>query len=143
MRDRPLIAVVDDDASVCKAIRRLIRSARMDAETFTSAREFLDVGERHEPDCLILDVQMPGMTGLELRKQLSERGSRLPVILITAHEDVDASDSASVRGAVAFVRKPFSDQLLLALIGEALRRSPEVAMRGRHGIGRPGDGSTE
>ena len=121
MRDRPLIAIVDDDASVCRALNRLIRSARMDAEIFTSASEFLDTGESHEPDCLILDVQMPGMTGLELRDQLSGRGNRIPVIFITAHEDVGASESASVRGAVAFVRKPFSDQLLLAVIGEALK----------------------
>jgi FixJ family two-component response regulator len=121
MRDRPLIAIVDDDASVCRALNRLIRSARMDAETFNSARDFLDAGESHEPDCLILDVQMPGMTGLELRDQLSGRGNRVPVIFITAHEDVDVSDSASVRGVVAFVRKPFSDQLLLAVVAEALK----------------------
>ena len=121
MRDRPLIAIVDDDASVCKALNRLMRSARMDAETFSSAGEFLDAGESHEPDCLILDVQMPGMTGLELRDQLSGRGSRIPVIVITAHEELGVSESTSVRGAVAFLRKPFSDQLLLATIAEALK----------------------
>lgn len=121
MRDRPLIAIVDDDASICKALNRLIRSARMDAEIFNSAHEFLEDGERHEPDCLILDVQMPLMTGLELCSQLAGRKSRIPVIFITAHDEVSARETASGCGAVAYLRKPFTDQVLLDTIAEALK----------------------
>ena len=126
MRDRPLIAVVDDDASICKALNRLIRSARMDAEIFNSAKEFLEDGEAHEPDCLILDVQMPLMTGLELCNQLAGRQSHIPVIFITAYDDVAAREAASGYGAVAYLRKPFNDQVLLDAIAEALkgRRKP-------------------
>ena len=126
MRDRPLIAIVDDDASVCKALNRLIRTARMDAETFNSAAEFLDTGLSREPDCLVLDVQMPGMTGLELRDRLVGRKHRIPIIFITAHEDIGVSESTSVREAVAFLRKPFGDQLLLAAVDEALKGRGEA-----------------
>lgn len=121
MRDRPLIAIVDDDASICKALNRLIRSARMDAEIFNSANEFLAEGESHEPDCLILDVQMPRMTGLELCRDLAGRKSHIPVVFITAHDDVSARDTAAGCGAIAYLRKPFNDQVLLDAIAEALK----------------------
>lgn len=120
MRDRPFVAIVDDDASVCRALNRLVRSARMDAETFSSAGEFLDAGESHEPDCLILDVQMPGMTGLELGAQLAARNSRIPVIFITAHDAPAAREAAAASGAVAYLTKPVDDQLLLDAIGKAI-----------------------
>ena len=136
MRDRPLTAIVDDDASVCRALNRLVRSARMDAETFGSAREFLEYGENHEPDCLILDVQMPGMTGLELRDQLAGRQSRIPVIFITAHDDVATRESASARGAVAYLRKPFDDKLLLDAIAEALKGQSVRSSNAGQGSGR-------
>ena len=121
MRDRPLIAIVDDDASICKALNRLVRSARMDAETFGSAREFLDEGENHEPDCAIVDIQMPGMTGLELSAQLAARRSRIPVIFITAHDAPEARDATAASGAVAYLTKPVNDQVLLDAIGQALK----------------------
>ena len=121
MRDRPLIAIVDDDASICKALNRLIRSARMDAEIFNSAAEFIEDGEAHEPDCLILDVQMPLMTGLELCSQLAGRKSHIPVIFITAHDDVSARETASGCGAVAYLKKPVDGQVLLNAIAEALK----------------------
>jgi FixJ family two-component response regulator len=120
MRDRYLIAIVDDEPSVCRALNRLVRSARMDAETFNSAGEFMDTGVSHEPDCLILDVQMPGMTGLELCGQLAGRKSRIPVIFITAHDAPAARETADERGAVAYLTKPVDDQLLLDAIGKAL-----------------------
>jgi len=122
MRDRPLIAIVDDDASVCRALSRLIRSARMDAETFNSAGEFMEDGENHEPDCLILDIQMPGMTGLELGDQLAARKSRVPVIFITAHDAPAAREAASASGAAAYLTKPVEDQLLLDTIGKAMKK---------------------
>lgn len=122
MRDRFLIAIVDDDASICKALNRLIRSARMDAETFGSALEFLDEGESHQPDCLILDIQMPGMTGLELTEQLAARKSRIPVIFVTAHDAPEAREGAKASGAVAYLTKPVDDQALLDAISRALER---------------------
>jgi FixJ family two-component response regulator len=92
----------------------------MDAETFNSADEFIDTGVSHEPDCLILDVQMPGMTGLDLCGQLAARKSRIPVIFITAHDAPTARETAAERGAVAYLTKPVDDQLLLDTIGKAL-----------------------
>jgi FixJ family two-component response regulator len=115
-----LIAIVDDDASVRRALNRLIRSARMDTETFGSTGEFLDAGGSHEPDCLVLDVQMPGMTGLELSAQLAARKSTIPVVLITAYDAPAAREAASASGAAAYLTKPIDDQLLLDAIGRAL-----------------------
>ena len=122
MRDRPLIAIVDDDASICRALNRLVRSARMDAETFTSAGDFLDTGESHQPDCLVLDLQMPVMTGLELSTHLVARKSRIPVIFITAYDTPTAREAASASGVVAYLTKPIDDQVLLDAIGQALKR---------------------
>lgn len=115
-RDKLLIAIVDDDTSICRALSRLIRAESMDAETFSSAVDFLEIGEKHEPDCLILDVQMPGMTGLELQKQLTTRNSRIPIIFITAHDEALASCTHLTSGVIACLKKPFNDKLLLDAI---------------------------
>jgi FixJ family two-component response regulator len=115
---KPLIVIVDDDDSVCRALRRLVRSVGMEAETFKSGRDFLDLWEAmpsFQPGCVILDVQMPGMTGLDVQQQLVKSRRRVPVIFITAHDDVAA-------GAVAFIRKPFHDEILLKTMREALLR---------------------
>lgn len=120
MRDRTLIAVVDDDASVCRALSRLLRSARMDAEAYVSASEFLETGEAHNPDCLVLDVQMPGMTGPELREELAARGRRIPIVFITAYEAIEAHRGS---GHAACLQKPFSDRALLDAIAAALEWS--------------------
>jgi FixJ family two-component response regulator len=123
---RPLIAVVDDDASVCKALQRLLRSSNMDALTYSSARDFLDNGEAHHPDCIVLDIQMPEMSGVALRDELNTRPHRTPVIFITAHDDKDALEKAMTGGAVAHLRKPFTDEELLAMIAKALGTGQEV-----------------
>mgnify|MGYP003587747574 CR=1 FL=1 len=128
MRDRSLIAIVDDDASICKALSRLVRSARMDAETFGSAREFLEQGESHEPDCAIVDVQMPGMTGLELSARLAAGKSRIPVIFITAYDAPEARDAAAASGAMAYLTKPVNDQVLLDAIDLALKARKEQSI---------------
>ena len=109
---KPLIAIVDDDESVCRAVRRLVRSLTMDAETFTSGQDFLDPLEAmpsFQPDCLILDVQTPGMNGLELKNRLAITGKTIPVIFITAYDEVGVRDRAFAAGTVAFLRKPFND----------------------------------
>jgi FixJ family two-component response regulator len=124
-RSKPLIAIVDDDESVCRAVRRLVRSLPMDAQTFGSGQEFLDLLEAmpsFQPDCLILDVQMSGMNGLEVQDRLAMSGHPIPMIFITAHDEIGAREKALAMGAVAFLRKPFNDELLIKTLEEALKR---------------------
>ena len=125
---KPLIAIVDDDPSVCRAMKRLIRSLGMDAETFASGQEFLELIESmpsFNADCVILDVQMPGLNGLEVQEQLARKRRSLPVVFITAHDEVGARERALAAGAIAFLRKPFSDQLLIKSLDAALGRVGE------------------
>ena len=124
-KSKPLIAIVDDDESVCRAVRRLVRSIAMNAETFSSGQNFfdlLDAMPSFQPDCLILDVQMPGMNGLDVQDRLATGGNSIPVIFITAHDDVGIREKALAAGAVAFLRKPFNDDLLIRTLQEALKR---------------------
>jgi FixJ family two-component response regulator len=123
---KPLIAIVDDDESVCRAVRRLVRSLAMDGETFSSGQRFLDLLDAmpsFQPDCLILDVQMPGLNGLEVQERLATTGNSIPVIFITAHDEVGTREKAIGAGAVAFLRKPFNDELLIKTLSQALRRN--------------------
>ena len=123
---KPLVAVVDDDESVCRAVRRLLRSLAMDAETFSSGQQFLDLLHAmpsFTPDCVILDVQMPGLNGLEVQSLLVKSGKTIPLIFITAHDEVGVREKALSAGALAFLRKPFDDQLLIKTLSEALKRN--------------------
>ena len=123
-KSKPLIAIVDDDESVCRAVKRLLRSFSMDAETFNSGQNFLDLVEAmpsFHPDCVILDVQMPGMNGLEVQHRLAMSGKTIPVIFITAHDELGVREKALAAGAVAFLRKPFDDQLLIKTLREAVK----------------------
>ncbi len=125
---KPLIAIVDDDESVCRALKRLVRSLGMDGETFASGQEFLDLIEAmpsFHPDCVVLDVQMPGFNGLELQERLTRNGNPLPVIFITAHDDIGVQQKALAGGAVAFLRKPVNDELLIKTMREALKRGTD------------------
>jgi FixJ family two-component response regulator len=122
-KSKPLIAVVDDDESVCRAMKRLVRSLGMEADAFISGREFIDRVETtpsFQPDCVVLDVQMPGMNGLEVQERLASIGNPLPVIFITAHDEAGVRDRALAAGAVAFLRKPFDDELLIKTLRVAL-----------------------
>ena len=122
-KSNPLIAIVDDDESVCRAMKRLVRSLGMEAEAFASGREFIDRIETtpsFQPDCVFLDVQMPGMNGLEVQERLASSGNPLPVIFITAHDDLGVRDRALAAGAVAFLRKPFDDELFIKTLRVAL-----------------------
>jgi FixJ family two-component response regulator len=119
-----LIAIVDDDESVCRALKRLVRSLGMEADTFASGQEFMDLIEAipsHQIDCVVLDVQMPGLNGLDVQERLQSGGSRLPIIFITAHDEVNVRERALAAGAVAFVRKPFNDELLIKTLRAALK----------------------
>jgi len=119
------IAVVDDDISVRKSLGRLIRSVRLEVRTFASAEEFLNSADLRKPDCLILDVHLPGMSGIELYYHLHAHKSTVPVIFITAHPSDDlARLQAASDGAVAYFTKPFSGDELLDAVNAALKRTP-------------------
>lgn len=122
MTDRPIIAVVDDDPSVCKALRRLLRTARMDVETYGSGEEFLVALPGREPDCLVLDVRMPGMTGPDVRGRLVGMGRRIPIVFITAHAEETAPEWGAAGGGEDVLHKPFDDQALLDAIARSIRR---------------------
>jgi FixJ family two-component response regulator len=119
-----MIAIVDDDQSVCRAIMRLVRSLGMDAETFASGQDFLDLVEAmpsFHADCVVLDVQMPGLNGFDVQERLQKSGNGLPIIFITAHDEANTRERALAGGAVAFVRKPFNDELLIKTLRLALK----------------------
>ena len=121
MKPKPLIAVVDDDSSLRESTQLLLRSAGYRAEVFASAREFLDSPRIDETACLMLDVRMPGMDGLELQRFLNETQRQIPIIFITAHATENAEQRARKAGAVDFLRKPVNDEKLLSAIQTALK----------------------
>ena len=116
----PVIAIVDDDESFRRATMNFVRSLGYGTAAFDSAEAFLESDHIHETDCLITDVQMPGMTGIELQDRLIAQGHRLPVIFITAFPEMRARAQALAAGAVGFLAKPFNDQRLIACLNEAL-----------------------
>jgi FixJ family two-component response regulator len=118
-RALPWIAIVDDDPSVLKALGRLLRAHAFETRTFGSAREFLSVLSEGLPECLIVDLQMPEMTGLELQRHLTRSRLRIPTIVITAHNDAGARERCETAGAAAFLSKPLQDTSLLAAIAAA------------------------
>jgi FixJ family two-component response regulator len=115
-----LIAVVDDDESVRRATRRLLRVAGFEVETYSSGTEFLNAVEHSRPSCVIVDLHMPGPSGLEVQWRLTVSGSDIPVIFITAYDDPGARDRALQGGAVSYLRKPFSEEVLLEAIHAAV-----------------------
>jgi FixJ family two-component response regulator len=115
------IAIVDDDPSVLKALARLLSARAFQIRTYTSAREFLGVLSDGLPECLIVDLQMPDMTGLELQRHLTRNGIRIPTIVITAHNEAGARERCESAGAAAFLAKPLQDTSLLAAIDGARR----------------------
>ena len=110
------IWVVDDDPSVCNALKRLLKSVGLSVKTYASAQEFLDDSHMEDSGLLILDVRMPGLSGLELQKQLAASGSEIPIIFITAHDNGDTQKKAIEEGAKAFLHKPFDEQDLMDAI---------------------------
>ena len=115
-----LVAIVDDDKSVQRAIQDLMESAGLSARSFGSAEEFLEWGQRNQTACLVLDIRMPGMSGLELQAKLKAEGSLIPIIFITAHGDSKMRVQALKAGAVEVLIKPFDDEILLEKIRPAL-----------------------
>jgi FixJ family two-component response regulator len=119
---KPTVFIVDDDAAVRDSLGLLLRSMGLPVETFESARAFLDAGRDSRQGCLVLDIRMPGMSGLELQLELVARHSLLPIIFITGHGDVPMAVEAMQAGAVDFIQKPFRDQDLLDRINQALEK---------------------
>jgi FixJ family two-component response regulator len=117
-----LVAIVDDDESVQLALRDLIESDGLPALCFSSAEQFLDSQARSKVACLIADIRMPGMSGLELQAKLKVERCRIPVIFITAHGDAEMRIHAMRQGAVEFLSKPFDDAVLLEIVHAALER---------------------
>ena len=120
--DQQTVFLVDDDASIRHALGLLMETIAQPCETFASAQEFLDAVNNDRPGCLVSDIRMPGMSGLELQSKLAERGSSLPVIFITGHGDVPMAVEAMQKGAISFIQKPFRDQELLDCITTAMEQ---------------------
>jgi len=116
------IFIIDDDASIRISIQGLLKSVGLQSESFASASEFLSSGAAIRPGCLVLDVRLPGLNGLEFQRKLAEAGIEIPIIFITAHGDIPMSVKAIKSGAVEFLTKPFRDQDLLDAIDQALER---------------------
>jgi len=119
---KPIVFVVDDDAWVRESLETLIQDEGWRSETFATAQEFLDRPRAFTPSCLVLDISLPGLNGLELQKRLAER-TDMPIIFITGHGDIPMSVGAMKAGAVEFLTKPFNDEVLLTAIWQALERS--------------------
>jgi len=125
----PTVFVVDDDISVRESLELLIRCAGWQAETFASAQEFLARQRAVAPSCLVLDVSMPGLNGLDLQQRVAVERADMPIIFITGHGDVPMSVQAMKAGAVEFLTKPFGDNVLLTAIRNAINRSRTALSR--------------
>jgi FixJ family two-component response regulator len=139
--EEPIVFAVDDDASMREALSRLFRSVGMRAQIFASAQEFLRFKRPDAPACLVLDVRLPGLSGLDLQRELAAANRGIPIIFITGHGDIPMSVEAMKAGAVEFLTKPFRDQALLDAIRQAIqcdcanqkKRSEIAEMRARYG----------
>ncbi len=121
-----IVFVVDDDASIRDAVKSLLKSVGLRAEVFGSTEEFVKAARPQLPSCLVLDVKLPGMSGLEFQEELEKTGIRIPIIFITAHGDIPMTARAMKAGAVEFLPKPFQKQELLEAIHQALERDRTI-----------------
>lgn len=117
----PTIGIIEDDDSVRRALRRLLLSVGLDAEAFATAEEFLQSEHQALPSCLIVDVNLPGLSGLELQRQLRVEGRPLPIIVITAYVDEQVREQALQAGVIAFLTKPFEESALLQAVREVMK----------------------
>jgi FixJ family two-component response regulator len=139
MKEKPAtVFVVDDDDAVRTSLRLLLKSVGLPVETFASAQEFLDAFDADRAGCLVLDIRMPGMSGLELQQRLNEIHAIVPIVFITGHGDVPMAVEAMQHGAVDFIQKPFRDQDLIDRINQALEkdRDNRAGLRERDAIRR-------
>ena len=139
MKEKPAtVFVVDDDEAVRTSLRLLLKSVGLPVETYAAAQEFLDQFDPDRAGCLVLDIRMPGISGLELQQHLNDRHSIMPIVFITGHGDVPMAVEAMQAGAVDFIQKPFRDQDLIDRINRALEKDREMraALRERDEIRR-------
>ncbi len=122
MEQRPIVFIVDDDASVREAIRGVLRSVGLQAEAYESAQEFFRRGAPTGPSCLVLDIRLPGLSGLDFQQELNDARIQIPIIFITGYGDIPMTVRAMKAGAVEFLTKPFRDQDLLDAVQQALER---------------------
>jgi len=132
MSPEATVFVIDDDPAVRESLQWLIESVGLSVETYATAQEFLDAFDRGRPGCLVLDVRMPGISGLDLQDQLASQQVRIPVIIITGHADVPMAVRAMKAGVVDFIEKPFSDELLLDRIRAALELDARIRVNQSH-----------
>ena len=128
----PLIAIVDDEVSICRALLRLLRAANYRAATFSSPVLFLESLSERMPDCVLLDLQMPGMTGVELQQRLLQIETPPPVIIITAHDEPKTRARCLALGAVRYLRKPIEGDVLIDAIDQAVSASRNQPTAPRH-----------
>jgi len=122
----PYVAIVDDEEPVRKALRRLLRASGLQAESYASGQEFLAASAQRQPDCVVLDLHMTGMSGLQLLRRLQALPQRPPVVIITAHDEPEAREQCLAAGATAYLRKPLDERLLLNAISAALGAGSQV-----------------
>ena len=125
MNKSPIVMVVDDDSGVRNAMRALLKSVGLNAMLYGSAQEFLGAYEPNQPGCLLLDIRMPGMSGMDLQQELNLRGAVVPVIFMSGHADIPMAVEAMQHGAFDFLQKPFRDQDLLDRIQKAIAKDAE------------------
>jgi len=133
---KPVIAIVDDDLSVREGLHSLMRSAGWGAEVFASAQEFLERRGSEAPSCLVLDLQLPGLSGLDLQKRMAEAELEIPIVFLTGHGDIPASVQAMKAGAIEFLTKPVAEEDLLRAIQEAIEsdRRQRQQSAGKHDL---------
>ena len=125
----PYVAIVDDEEPVRKALRRLLRASGLQAESYASGQEFLDAAAQRLPDCVVLDLHMPRMSGLQLLERIGEMPARPHVVIITAHDQPESRKQCLAAGASAYLRKPLDDRLLLNAISAAVGQAAAQARR--------------
>ncbi len=124
--EEPVVFIVDDDQSLCEAVERLLATVGLKAQTFGSAREFMSTKRPDVPSCLVLDVRLPGLSGLDLQRELSNMDPPIAIVIITAYADIPMTVQAVKAGAVEFLTKPFRDQQLLDAVQQAIDRNRTV-----------------
>jgi FixJ family two-component response regulator len=125
----PYIAIVDDEEPVRKALKRLLRASGLEAESYASGKDFLKASAERQPDCVVLDLHMPGMSGLEVLRELRASRSTLPTVMITAYDEPASREQCLAAGAAAYLRKPLDERLLLNAISATVKRTPKETDR--------------
>jgi FixJ family two-component response regulator len=116
----PYVAIVDDEEPVRKALKRLLRASGLEAEGYASGKDFLDASAQREPDCVVLDLHMPAMSGLQVLRSLQAARRNIPTVIITAHDAPETRDQCIAAGAAAYLRKPLDEHILLGTISAAV-----------------------